>query len=182
MRSLFQVYLNERPTRGVKSLLHFKAEGTPGIGNRIPAVFFKVLANTFFVSYCSCCCNNDKFQSYTCTILEALIKCMSQAYGRELVSIDMPVEDGDTHNEQFPLQFPTQVWTSFEISQTLDPGSTDAYTNRINIGETVRFSRANPNPVEFSNVKVMVSAGNREPADYALIRHLNIQGVEFDGE
>ena len=111
-----------------------------------------------------------------------MIKCMSQGARGGIVHIDMPVEDGDNHREEFTMPPMTQVWTSFEISQTLDPGSTDAYTNRINIGETVRFSRANPNPVEFSNVKVMVSAGNREPADYALIRHLNIQGVEFDGE
>ena len=107
---------------------------------------------------------------------------MSQGARGGIVHIDMPVEDGDNHREEFTMPPMTQVWTSFEISQTLDPGSTDAFTNRINIAETVRFSRANPNPVEFSNVKVMVSAGNREPADYALIRHLNIQGVEFDGE
>ena len=93
----------------------------------------------------------------------------------------MPRYVGDvSYQEEFPLP-PTEVWTSFEISQTLDPGSADGYTNRIIIGESVQFSRANPNPVEFSNVNVMVSAGNRAAAD-ALIRHLNIQGVEFDGE
>ena len=100
---------------------------------------------------------------------------MSQADSGGIVQVD-----GDDISEQFPLP-QTQVWTSFEISQTLDPGSTDAYTNRIIIGESVRFSRANPNPVEFSDVSVMVSADNRAAAD-ALIRHLNIQGVEFDGE
>ena len=105
---------------------------------------------------------------------------MSQPARGGEVQIDMPIEDGVNHEERFDLP-PTQVWTSFEISQTLDQGSTDAYTNRINIGETVRFSRPNPNPIEFTDVKVMVGPGNRQKAD-ALIRHLNIQGAEFDGE
>ena len=104
---------------------------------------------------------------------------MPQARGGQL-QIDMPVEDGENLSEDFDLP-PAQVWTSVEISQTLDPGSTDAYTNRINIGDTVRFSHANPRPVEFDDVKVMASAGNRQPAD-ALIRHLRIQGVQFDGK
>ena len=48
---LFQVYVNARPTRAAQNLLHFRAEGsTPGNGNRIPAVFFKVLENTFSIT------------------------------------------------------------------------------------------------------------------------------------
>ena len=109
-----------------------------------------------------------------------MILLLSQAVRGGIVQVDMPVEDGKNFKEEFDFP-PTRVWTSFEISQTLDPGSTDAYTNRINIGEYVRFSRANPRPMEFTNVKVMVSAGRWLPAN-ALIRHLNIQGVEFDGE
>ena len=99
------------------------------------------------------------------------------------MQIDMPVEDGDNLSKYFDLP-PAQVWTSVEISQTLDPGSTDGYTNRINIGDSVRFSRANPRPVEFDDVKVMSApCCFRQPAD-ALIRHLRVQlqGVELDGK
>ena len=80
---------------------------------------------------------------------------------------------------------PVRVWTNVEISQTLDPGSRDAsFTNRIKVGDSVPFSKPNKRPAEFTDVEVLVPATSNSdvPAANALIRHLNIQGVEFNGE
>ena len=77
---------------------------------------------------------------------------------------------------------PVRVWTNVEISQTLDPDSRDAsFTYKIKVGDSVLFSKPNTRPAEFTDVKVLVSK-YRSPGANALIRHLNIQGVEFNGE
>ena len=77
---------------------------------------------------------------------------------------------------------PVRVWTNVEMSQTLDPDSRDAsFTYKIKVGDSVLFSKPNMQPAELTDVKVLVSK-YRSPAANALIRHLNIQGVEFNGE
>ena len=80
---------------------------------------------------------------------------------------------------------PVRVWTNVEMSQTLDPDSRDAsFTYKIKVGDSVLFSKPNKRPTEFTDVEVLVPANSNSkfPAANALIRHLNIQGVEFNGE
>ena len=77
---------------------------------------------------------------------------------------------------------PVRVWTNVEMSQTLDPDSRDAsFTYKIKVGDSVLFSEPNRRPAVLTDVKVLVSKYG-SPAANALIRHLNIQGVEFNGE
>ena len=58
-----------------------------------------------------------------------------------------------------------------------------AWTYWIKVGDSDLFSKLNTRPAEFTDVKVFVPTnGDKVPAANALIRHLNIQGVEFNGE
>ena len=100
------------------------------------------------------------------------------------MSIYLPIKNGANFKKDVDLP-PVRVWTNVEISQTLDPDSRDAgFTNRIKVGDSVLFSEPNKRPAEFTDVKVLVPANSNSnvPVANALIRHLNIQGVEFNGE